>query len=89
AAIDDVKLGNITSMLTKIKPAVEMVDYTGEKNSENPEFVHEVCENNVKNTINQIQERSPILKEMQDNGEIKILGAIYDMDTGKVSFLED
>ena len=89
AAIDDVKLGNITSMLTKIKPAVEMVDYTGEKNSENPEFVHEVCENNVKNTINQIQEKSPILKEMQNNGEIKILGAIYDMDTGKVSFLED
>ncbi|MEM8965099.1 MAG: carbonic anhydrase, partial [Bacteroidota bacterium] len=48
-----------------------------------------VCENNVKNTINQIQEKSPILKEMQNNGEIKILGAIYDMDTGKVSFLED
>jgi len=89
AAIDDVKLGNITPMLSKIRPAVEMTDYAGERNSDNPEFVHEVCESNVKSTISQIQEKSPILKEMQDNREIEILGAIYDMDTGKVSFIRD
>jgi carbonic anhydrase len=88
AAIDDVKLGNITAMLSKIRPAVEKVDYEGEKTSKNPEFVHMVCESNVKHTLEQIREKSPILKEMEDNGEIKIVGAIYDMDSGVVTFLE-
>ena len=88
AAIDDVKLGNITSMLQNIQPAVESVDYNGERNSKNQEFVHMVCESNVNNTINQIRLNSPILKEMEDNGEIKIVGAIYDMDNGKVDWLE-
>lgn len=87
AAIDDVKLGNITPMLTNIQPAVEMVDYEGERSSTNKEFVHMVCKSNVYNTIDQIRENSPILKEMEDNGEIKIVGAVYDMDSGKVTFL--
>lgn len=87
AAVDDVKLGNITSMLSKIRPAVENVKYDGERTSKNTEFVHEVCESNIKNTILQIRERSPILKEMEDKGQIKIIGAIYDMDDGSVDFL--
>ena len=87
AAIDDVKLGNITPMLSKIRPAVEAVNYEGDRTSGNKEFVHMVCESNVNNTIDQIRQRSPILKEMEDNGEIKIVGAVYDMDNGKVSFL--
>ncbi len=87
AAIDDVKLGNITSMLQKIIPAVKLVDYEGDKSSKNQEFVHMVSESNVKNTIEQIRLKSPILKEMEDNGEIKIVGALYDMDNGKVTFL--
>jgi carbonic anhydrase len=89
AAIGDVKLGNITAMLTKITPAVTMSsDFQGEKTADNKEFVHTVCENNVKNTIAQIRANSPILKEMEDTGEIKIVGAVYDMDTGKVDFLD-
>ena len=87
AAIDNVELGNITPMLSKIKPAVEKVTYDGERNSKNEEFVHLVCESNVRNTIDQINQNSPILKQMADNGEIKIVGAVYDMDTGEVSFL--
>ena len=87
AAIDNVELGNITPMLSKIKPAVEKVTYDGERNSKNEEFVHLVCESNVRNTIDQINQNSPILKQMADSGEIKILGAVYDMDTGEVSFL--
>ena len=88
SAIDDVELGNITAMLSKIKPAVELAsDYKGEKSSKNTEFVSMVCENNVENTINEIRKGSPILKEMEDNGEIKILGAVYDLDTGNVEFL--
>ena len=87
SAIDDVKLGNITAMLSKIRPAVEKVTYQGDRTSGNPEFVHQVCESNVKNTIEQIRQNSPILKEMEDSGQIKIVGAVYDMDTGEVTFL--
>jgi carbonic anhydrase len=87
AAVDKVELGNITPMLTKIQPAVEAVDYEGDRSSKNEEFVHMVCESNVRNTMQQIRARSPILKEMEDSGAIKIVGAVYDMDNGKVSFL--
>lgn len=89
SAIDDVKLGNITAMLSNIQPAVEKTKYDGERTSENEAFVHQVCVNNVENTIEEIRTNSPILKEMEDNGEIKIVGAIYDMDSGKVDFLPE
>lgn len=88
AAVDDVKLGNITPMLSKIRPAVESIEYDGDRTSKNKEFVHMACESNVKNTIAQIRIKSPILKEMEDNGEIKIIGAVYDMDNGKVGWLK-
>lgn len=88
AAVDDVKLGNITPMLEKIKPAIASLNYDGEKNSKNKEFVQMVCESNVKNTIKQIRAKSPILKEMEEKGEIKIVGAVYDLDNGEVAFLE-
>jgi len=88
AAIDDVKLGNITPMLTKIKPAVETVSYEGERTSKNQAFVHMVSESNVRLAMEKIRTDSPILKEMADNGEIKIVGALYDMDNGKVRFLD-
>lgn len=88
AAVDDVKLGNITAMLSKIRPAVNSVVYEGDRTSKNEEFVHKVCESNVRNTIDQIRANSPILKEMEDNGAIKIAGGIYDMDTGVVTFLQ-
>ena len=89
AAIDDVKLGNITPMLAKIRPAVEKSqDFAGNKTSKSPEFVSHVVENNVKYTLDNIRKNSPILKEMEDNGEIKIVGAIYSLTTGEVTFLD-
>jgi len=88
AAVDDVKLGNITPMLTKIRPAVDMVAYDGDRTSKNQEFVHMVSESNVKNTIEMIRKNSPILKEMEDKGEIMIVGGVYDMDNGKVDFID-
>ena len=89
AAIDGVVLGNITRMLENIKPAVESISgYEGRKSSENPEFVHMVAEKNVRLTIEDVRRRSTILKEMEDAGDIKIVGALYDMDTGKIDFLE-
>lgn len=88
AAVDDVKLGNITAMLTKIRPAVESIKYDGDRSSKNQEFVHMASESNIRNTIEEIRKQSPILKEMEANGEIKIMGALYDMDNGKVNLLK-
>ncbi len=87
SAIDDVQLGNITALLSKIKPAVDATSYEGDRTSSNPEFVHKVNESNVLNTIEQIRTNSSILKEMEENGEIKIVGATYDLDTGVATFL--
>lgn len=87
AAVDDVKLGNITAMLSKIRPAVESVVYDGDRTSKNAEFVHLACESNIRKTMQDIRTNSPILKEMEDQGEIKIIGGVYDMDTGEVDFL--
>lgn len=89
AAIDDVKLGNITPMLTKIKPAVAMSDdFEGEKSTANKTYVNYVSENNVKNTIETIRKESPILKEMEEKGEIKIIGAMYSLEKGTVTLIE-
>ena len=88
AAVDNVKLGNITPMLSKIRPSVEAIEYDGDRTSGNEEFVHMVCEQNILNTIDKIRTKSPILNEMEGNGEIKIVGGVYDMDTGKVDFLK-
>ncbi|MBS9464184.1 carbonic anhydrase [Flagellimonas sp. 389] len=89
AAIDDVKLGNITSMLSNIEPAIKISNVVeGEKSSKNRLFVHEVSENNVRLAIEKIKKDSPILNEMKENGDIEIMGAVYDMDTGVVNFLE-
>ena len=88
AAIDNVKLGNITEMLTKIKPAVtKSADFKGEKSSGNEVYVDYVAKNNVLNTIETIKLKSPILKEMADKGEIKIVGAYYSLKTGELTFL--
>lgn len=90
AAIDRVEMGNITQMLTKIEPAVEQSqDFLGEKTSKNMEFVSYVAKNNVRNTIKVIKEQSEVLKEMEEKGEIKIVGAVYNMDSGKVTFFDE
>lgn len=91
AAIDDVKLGNITAMLAKIRPAVEeaKVKFEGEKTAANPAFVEAVCDHNVLLGIKNIRTKSPILKEMEDKGELKIVGGVYDMKTGKVNYIAE
>jgi carbonic anhydrase len=89
AAIDEAQLGNITAMLKNIKPAVESLsDYKGEQSSSNPEFVHLVTEKNVRLSMEDIRERSPIMKEMEKQGQLAIVGALYDMNTGAVQFLD-
>ncbi|OUS01437.1 carbonic anhydrase [Flavobacteriales bacterium 33_180_T64] len=89
AACDGVELGNITAMLANIMPAVKQSadEVEGEANSSNKAFVAKTVENNVKLTIDRIREKSQILTEMEDNGEIKIVGAVYSLHTGKVNML--
>ena len=88
AAIDDVELGNITELLSKIEPAIQLSeDFEGEHSTKNAKYVDRVITNNVLLTIEQIREDSPILKEMEEKGEIKIVGAYYSLHSGEVSFL--
>src|SRR5690606_2248176 len=90
-ACDDVKMGNLTAMLSKIKPAVNATNEPSNqslRNSKNSDFVDSVAENNVLITIANIRNQSPILKEMEDNNEIAIVGGMYDINTGAVTFYE-
>lgn len=85
AACKHVELGNITALLSKIKPAVdELVKPDVELTSE---VIEDVVVLNVKNAMEQIRVDSPILKEMEDNSEIIIVGAVYDVATGAVAYL--
>ena len=87
-AIDNVQLGNITPMLARIKPAIERAKtFSGAKTSKDPGYVEYVAKANVMTTIEAIKAGSPILKEMEDKGEIKIVGAYYNIQTGEVVFL--
>jgi carbonic anhydrase len=89
AAIDNVKMGNITLMLTNIRPAViKSQDFKGPRNSKDEAYLEYVAINNVLHTVEVIKAKSPVLKEMSDKGEIKIVGAYYDLHTGEVRFLE-
>jgi carbonic anhydrase len=89
SAISGVKLGNITEMLSKIQPAVEQLsDFVGEKSSSNEKYVHEVTERNVRLNLQRIREESPILQKMESDGAIAIIGGLYDMDNGEVTFLD-
>ncbi len=90
-ACDDAKLGNLTALLSKIKPAVEAVSEPADaslRNSKNIDFVNDVAVKNVQLTIDNIRKQSDVLKEMESNGEILILGGMYDINDGKVTFFE-
>ena len=86
-ACDNVKLGNITPMLGNLKQALDAVtDVTDDRSSANKEFVQKVVEANVILTVEDVRVQSQVLKEMENDGEIAIVGAVYDVATGKVEF---
>ena len=89
-ACDHVEMGNLTALLTKIRPAVDDELTTSEnRNSSNSEFVEKVSVINVKRTVQSILQRSPILKEMIEKGEIGIVGGTHDIKTGQVDFFDE
>ncbi len=86
-ACDHVEMGNLTALLSKIRPAVDDEKTTKEnRNSNNAEFVENVATINVIRTVKSIQERSPILKEMIQSGQIGIVGGTHNISTGEVTF---
>ncbi len=87
SACKHVELGNITPLLHKIKPAVDLIAKNQEELNEMQ--IEEVAALNVNFSIEQIRNESPILAEMEKNGEIKIVGGIYDVSTGTVDFFEE
>tara|TARA_B100000963_G_scaffold94793_1_gene81633 strand:- start:32 stop:661 length:630 start_codon:yes stop_codon:yes gene_type:complete len=90
-ACDDAKLGNLTFMLEKIKPAVDSTTLPTDinvRNSSNISFVNDVAVKNVELNIQNILNSSEVISEMVSNGEVKIIGAMYDVSSGAVSFFE-
>lgn len=89
AACDGVELGNITSLLSNIQPAVDAVKPTVEApyNSANTAFVNAATAENVNHTIGEIKSMSPILAEMEAAGEIAIKGGVYQLASGAVAWL--
>ncbi len=85
-ACDHVEMGNLTALLSKINPSVDSVAYDGDRSSANAEFVELVAANNVKLAADNIRKQSPILKKMENAGEINIVGGMYNVETGEVTF---
>jgi carbonic anhydrase len=86
-AIDGAKLGHLTGLVNKIKPAVDATPYDGQRTSKNYEFVDKVANTNVRLTVAAIRERSDTLAGMERDGKIKIVGSMYDLVGGRVDFL--
>ncbi len=82
AACQNVELGNITALLSKVKPAIATV-----KSEKGSVEVEAVAIENVRQSIKEIKEKSSILADLEKEGKIKIVGAIYNVDNGEVTFL--
>ena len=85
-AIDNAELGNLTGLLAKIKPAVAATDYSGLRSAKNYDFVDRVAKKNVELTIDAIRKGSSVLAELEAKRSIRIVGAMYKLDTGAVDF---
>ncbi len=89
SAVKGVDMGNITELLTHIQPAIDHhQDFPGEKTIENPDFLEIITKENATMTVDDIRNQSPILKELETQGLLNIVGAYFDLDTGKVTILD-
>ncbi|RZL36297.1 MAG: hypothetical protein EOP00_29610, partial [Pedobacter sp.] len=82
-------LGTPEAYISKIKPAIDQEKTTAEqRDGSNVTFVKNVTENNVHLTIERIRKESPVIKELEDQGALIIVGGLYDVETGNVTFYE-
>ncbi|MBD3626751.1 carbonic anhydrase family protein [Cyclobacterium sp.] len=89
SACKKVKDGNITALLHKIKPAIDRASKETRAEVDSPEFIEKVAELNVFEAMDEIRERSTIINGLEKEGKIKVVGAVYDVETGLVTFYED
>lgn len=90
SACNNLEIGHLTSLLNKIKPAVESEStVTDNRTGSNPDFVSKVSTANVKHTIRQIRAQSPIIKDLEEKGDIIITGGLYSVETGVVTFFDN
>lgn len=88
-ACDNVELGNLTQTLSNLGPAVYSVEgYAGTRTSKNAEFVQAVAETNVHLTVQNILDRSPVMKGLVDEGKLAVVGAMHDVATGEVTWFD-
>jgi carbonic anhydrase len=86
-AIDNAHLGNLTGLLAKIRPAVQATEYQGERSAKYYGFVDAVARKNVELTMIDIHRRSTLLADLESAGAIRIVGAMYNIETGLLEFL--
>lgn len=86
-AVSNAELGNLTSLLEKIKPAINKTDYPGEKDANDYKYIDAVAKTNVQLTMENIREKSSILASLEKEGKIKIVGTLYHLDGGRLEFL--
>ena len=86
-AIDGAELGHLTGLLAKIRPAVDATSYQGDRSAKNNGFVDAVARKNVEFTIANIKDGSAVLSEMVSVGKLKIVGSMYDIETGALEFI--
>ncbi|WP_410529550.1 carbonic anhydrase (plasmid) [Serratia sp. AXJ-M] len=87
-AIDNAELGHLTGLLAEIKPAIEKTAYSGERKGGNYDFVDAVARKNVELTIENIRKNSPVLKQLEGQKKVKIVGSMYNLVGGVVDFFE-
>lgn len=89
-ACNHVEMGNLTTLLKKVKPAIDKETETPqeERTGSNDKFVYNVTVNNINLVIDKIRKESQVLADMEKNGEIKIVGGMYDVETGQVTFYD-
>jgi carbonic anhydrase len=88
-ACNGVELGHLTGLINKIKPAIELETETnGDRSGQNPKYVLNVTAHNIHHVVKEIKLRSPILFDMERSEQIRIVGGLYDVETGKVVFYD-
>ena len=89
-ACDGVQMGNLSTLLNGIQPSIYMERTVRDgRTASNPEFVEKVARIHVRRSVETVIERSPVLREMIEKGEIALIGAMYDVETGAVEFFDD
>ena len=89
-ACDNVELGNITALLNKIKPAIEKESsFKDNRTSKNSDYVNKVTEINVRMVMERVTEESEIIRELEKEGKVRIIGGVYDVESGRVEFFKE